>query len=85
MPAPWSFTGSYGLFGWRHGQPLLVAPAIARIGHVDDAASYRRDAIGFSRGQSDPAFRRLGRWLYPRDDDRFAEGFNRFRSGDPRD
>ncbi len=84
-PAPWSLSGPYGLFGWRHGLPLVVAPVIARVGTLDDAASYRRDPIGFFREQSDPAFRRLGRWLYPRDDARFANGFDRFRSGEPDD
>ncbi|MNT54924.1 hypothetical protein D3C72_1921210 [compost metagenome] len=61
---------------------MVVGPLVARIGNIDDAASYCRDPIGFFREQSDPALRRLGRWLYPFDDDRFAEGFDCFRSGD---
>ncbi|WP_454286169.1 capsular polysaccharide export protein, LipB/KpsS family [Rhizobium arsenicireducens] len=80
-PSPWRPFGPYGILGWRHLLPLAVAPLIARIGKADDAASYRRDPIGFFREQSAPAFRRLGRWLYPFDDDRFAEGFDRFRTG----
>lgn len=80
-PLPWRPFGAYGLLGWRRLLPLVVGPLVARIGNADDAASYRRDPIGFFREQSDPALRRLGRWLYPFDDDRFAEGFDRFRTG----
>lgn len=80
-PSPWRPSGAYGLLGWRHLLPLVVAPLVARIGNADDAASYCRDPIGFFREQSDPALRRLGRWLYPFDDDRFAKGFDRFCTG----
>jgi hypothetical protein len=81
-PSPWRPFGAFGLLGWRHLLPLVVGPLVARIGNGDDAASYRRDPIGFFREQSDPALRRLGRWLYPFDGDRFANGFDRFRTGD---
>ncbi|GEO85674.1 MULTISPECIES: capsular polysaccharide biosynthesis protein [Alphaproteobacteria] len=80
-PAPWRPVGPFGVLGWRHLLPLVVGPLVARIGSADDAASYCRDPIGFFREQSDPDFRRLGRWLYPRDDGRFAMGFDRFRTG----
>ncbi|MDI6834735.1 MAG: capsular polysaccharide biosynthesis protein [Rhizobiaceae bacterium] len=75
--APWRPYGPYGLLGWRHLLPPLVAPLVARLGSAEDAESYRRDPIGFFRELSDPGFRRLGRLLYPFDDDRFAAGFDR--------
>ena len=63
----WSWRGAYGFLGWRHLLTPIVAIAIARIGQPHDVDHYRDDPIGFFRRLSDPNYRRIGRWLYPRD------------------
>ncbi|MCV6594186.1 MAG: hypothetical protein OIF48_14615, partial [Silicimonas sp.] len=62
-----SLQGPYGLAGWRHLMTPFVALAIGRIGQAHDVDHFRDDPIGFFRRLSDPRYRRIGRWLYPKD------------------
>lgn len=63
----WAWRGNYGFLGWRHLMTPIVAIAIARIGQPHDVDHYRDDPVGFFRRLSSPKYRRIGRWLYPKD------------------
>ncbi len=63
---PW---GPYGILGWRHLLTPFIAIIVARIGHAGDAQVFRRNPIEFFRELPQEKFRRIGRILYPLDDD----------------
>lgn len=59
--------GPYGLLGWRHLLTEPLARIIGAIGDKTDANDFRKNPILFFRELSNPAYRKVGRVLYPFD------------------
>jgi hypothetical protein len=57
---------TYGIGGWRHLMTGPLAWVIARLGNKADVERFRKNPALFFRALSNPAYRRLGRLLYPR-------------------
>jgi len=73
MPVPlpekpgFRLSGPYGFLGWRHLLTEPLAHVIAMIGDKADADDFRKNPILFFRELSNPAFRKVGRVIYPFD------------------
>ncbi|TCL95985.1 capsular polysaccharide biosynthesis protein [Rhizobium sp. PP-WC-2G-219] len=64
-PPSWHASGPYGVMGWRHALAPIIAAAVRQVATAEDADYYRHYPIDFFRERPEPAFRTIGRLLYP--------------------